>query len=62
MKSRRVLLLHFDQPISLALKYNSLAAATCYRHGLGIEDKQHLKFIIVIFDFVELLCIVRCLF
>ena len=37
-------------------------AAARHRHGLEVEDEEHLKFIVVIFDFVELFCIVRCFF
>jgi hypothetical protein len=35
------------------------AAAVHRPHGLEVEDKGHLKYFVVIFVFVEVLCIVR---
>jgi hypothetical protein len=39
------------------------AAAAVHRpHSLEVEDKGHLKYFVVIFVFVEVLCIVRCFY
>jgi hypothetical protein len=35
-------------------------AAACHRHGLEVEDEGRLKNSIVIFFFVEVICIVQC--
>ena len=38
------------------------AAVTLHRHGLKVEDEGHLKHLVVIFVFVEVLCTVQCFF
>ena len=38
------------------------AAAARRRHGLEVEDEGHLKYLVVIFVFVEMFCTVRCFF
>ena len=37
-------------------------AAARRRHGLEVEDEEHLKDLVVIFDYFKVFCTVRCFF